>query len=207
MGQRHKCTKNVESKALKRELTPTQKTILDEYASKIDEYQMLLNGSTDELAFQRFFEENPFFLEQKIKSAIPKKSFGGEDYPDFLLILHGPRHIVVEIEKPNVKLFNKRGDPTSALVHAQQQVRNYLAWAIEEKEFLRKRGVPEINADNVSGLLVIGRSRFLTPAEVVRLQNLSAEVHNRYEIKTFDRISEDNQAILENLQKTTGSRK
>jgi hypothetical protein len=89
-------------------------------------------------------------------------------------------------------------------VHAQQQIRNYLAWAIEEKEFLRKRGVPEINADNVRGLLVIGRSSILTPIEIKRLQNLNAEVQNRYEIKTFDRIFGDNKVILGNLQKPEG---
>ncbi|MCD6003832.1 DUF4263 domain-containing protein [Halomonas sp. IOP_6] len=37
----------------------------------------------------------------------------------------GPEWVLVEIEKPNMKLFNKSGDPSSALNHAIEQVKSW----------------------------------------------------------------------------------
>lgn len=179
-----------------------EKPQLDEYVKKIEEYRGLVDSNAEEKEFQLFFEENPVFLDQKMKMSIPKKSFGGENFPDFLLILHDSSYLVVEIEKPKIELFNDKGDPTSGLTHGQQQVRRYLRWAIEEKEFLRKRECPNIGADNTKGLLVIGKKNDLNSTELGLLENLNAEAtRSRYEIKTFDRILEENQVIYENLRK------
>jgi len=167
---------------------------------KIQEYKRLVNDDAEEPTFQRFFEETPSFLDPRVRKSIPKKSFAGEGYPDFLLILHDSSYLLVEIEKPSVRLFNKMGDPTYELTHAQQQIRDYLRWAIEEKEFLRKRGCPNISADNTKGLVVIGKSSNLTTKELSKLENINAEVRSRYLIKTFDKILEA-EIILNNLRK------
>lgn len=182
-------------------LASAQKKDLDEYAEKIQEYRELIARDAEEEVFQEFFEENPVFLNTKMKKAMPKKSFGGEGFPDFLLILHDSSYLLVEIEKPGVRLFNKRGDPTSELTHAQQQIRGYLEWSIEEKEFLRKRGCPNISADNTKGLVVIGKTSKLAIDELRKLANLNAEVRSRYEITTFDQILVENETILRNLTK------
>lgn len=179
----------------------TRKMDLDEYSKKIEEYGGLIDKDAEENKFQKFFEENPVFLDPKVKAVMPKKSFGGEGYPDFVLILHDSSYLLVEIEKPSVRLFNNKGDPASELTHAQQQIRKYLRWAIEEKEFLRKRGCPNISADNIKGLVVIGKTTDLKADGLGKLENINAEVRSRYEIKTFDRILEENQAILGNLRK------
>jgi len=183
-------------------LAATQKMDLNEYAEKIEEYKELINKDVEEKEFQKFFEENPVFLDPKVKVVMPKKSFGGEHFPDFLLLLHDSNYLIVEIEKPGDRLFNKEGDPTGELSHAQQQIRDYLKWAIEWKEFLRKRDCPNISTDNARGLVVIGKSSNLTTDELGKLENLNAEVRSRYEIKIYDRILADNEAILANLKKT-----
>jgi hypothetical protein len=183
-------------------LASTQKTELNEYQKKIEEYRELINKGVEESEFQKFFEENPPFLDPKVKDPMPKKSFGGEHFPDFLLLLHNVNYLVVEIEKPSDRLFNQKGDPTAELSHAQQQVRDCLKWAIEWKEFLRGRGCPNISADNTRGLVVIGKSSSLASDELDKLENLNAEVRSRYEIKTFDRILAENEAILANLKKS-----
>jgi len=136
-----------------------------------------------------------------VKACFPKKSFGGEGYPDFLLFLHDSSYLLVEIEKPSASLFNKKGDPSSELTHATQQIRDCLRWAIEEKEFLRKQQCPNISADNTKGLVVIGRTAKLTIDEVKKLENLNVEVRGKYEIKTFDEVLAENKTILDNLKK------
>jgi hypothetical protein len=183
-------------------LASTQKKDLEEYQKKIEEYRTLIDKSEEEKDFQNFFLENPVFLDPRVKTVIPKKSFGGDGFPDLLLILHDMSHILVEIENPSVKLFNIKGDPTSEFTHAQQQIRGYLQWAMEDKEFIRKRGCPNINVDNTKGLVVIGKSIDLGHRGHVKLENIVAEVRNRYEIKTFDRVLKENEAILGNLKKT-----
>lgn len=182
------------------ELARSKKKDWAEYEEKVEEYRGLLGKSAKETEFQKFFKNNPVFLEQKVKTSIPKASLGGEDYPDFFMVLHDSSHLIVEIEKPAVKLFTRRGDPTAEFTHAQQQIRNYLQWAVEDKEYLRKRGFPNLTANNVRGLLVIGRTSDLNAKELAKLEGLNAEVRGKYEIKTFDRILEENEAWLKNLK-------
>jgi hypothetical protein len=92
--------------------------------------------------------------------------------------------------------------PASGLVHAQQQVRQYMHWTIDNKDFLRDRVCPNIIADNTEGVLIIGKKSDLDPTELSLLENLDAEASpSRYEIKTFDKILEENQTIYENIRK------
>ena len=105
------------------------------------------------------------------------------------------------------RLFSRLGyedlgyETESEFTHAIQQIRDYLRWAIEEKEFLRKRQCPNISADNTKGLAVIGRIAKLTIDEAEKLKNLNAEVRGKYEIKTFDDILAEIKTIFQNLKK------
>jgi len=182
-------------------LATDQKKDLDQYEAMIKEYQKLVEKNAEEEEFQAFFTDEPLFLDTKVKNAIPKVPLGGEEIPDFLLVLHDLNHVFVEIEKPGAKIFKKDADPTSTFTHAQQQIRNYLKWAIEDKEWLRKRGYPEMTADNVRGLVVIGKSSDLTGDTAAKLENIRSEVRGKYEIKTFDGILAENATILKNLRK------
>ncbi len=182
-------------------LASTQKHSFEMFGKKIEEYEVLVNANADEPVFQEFFEKNPAFLDFKVKVTMPKKSFGGENIPDFLLALHDSTYVVVEIEKPGTPLFTERGDIAAELTHAQQQIRDYIAWAIEEKEYLRKRGCPDINADNTRGLVVIGKNANLNEETRRKLANLNAETRSRYEIKTFDGVLHENKVMLDRMNK------
>jgi hypothetical protein len=113
------------------------------------------------------------------------------------LVLRNRNYVIVELEKPAVKLYTKKGDPTQELSHAEEQVREYLHWAIEEKEFLRKRGLENLSADNTTGLLVIGSD--LTQEERRKLDTRNNSLRSMFMIKTFSEILEQNEATLENL--------
>lgn len=186
-------------------LVTNQKKDLDQYGAKIKEYQNLVDKNVEEKDFQAFFTNEPLFLDSRVKNAIPKVPLGGEEIPDFLLVLHDLNHVLVEIEKPSAPIFKKDADPTSTFTHAQQQIRNYLKWAIEDKEWLRKRGYPEMTADNVRGLVVIGKSSDLTKDTAAKLENIRSEVRGKYDIKTFDGILAENATILKNLRRLATS--
>lgn len=174
-----------------------------EYGNRLKEYERLLDENAEEPEFQSFFEENAVFLEPKIMTAYPKISLGGELIPDLLLVLHDSSYLFVEIEKPDVRLFENKGNPTAAFTHAQQQTRDYLKRVADNKEFLRSRQCPNLTGDNFKGLLVIGRSSDLDAKGNEKLDNINAEVRSRYEIKTFDKILKENETMLGNIKKFT----
>ena len=183
----------------KQKLLSEMKTDLNSYKVKIEEYRQLVVKRAEEPEFQKFFQENPVFLEPHFTKVFPKKSLGGEGFPDFILLLKDGSYVIVEIEKPALKLYNKQGDPKSELTHAEEQIRGYLRWAIEEKEYLRKRGLENLTAENTTGLVVIGAG--LTKSEKLKLDAHNDMVRGKYKIKTFDRVLEENESILGNLKK------
>ncbi|MFB3889422.1 MAG: Shedu anti-phage system protein SduA domain-containing protein [Candidatus Bathyarchaeia archaeon] len=167
----------------------------------MENYEKLLAENVAEFKLQKFFEENPAMIDPRVKRIFPKKSLGGENIPDLIVLLPGPSYLVVEIEKPGVKLFTRNGDPTADLTHAQQQVRNYLSWIVEESAYFRKRGFPNISTANTRGLVIIGTSSSLNLQERRMLEFINSEVQNRYEIKTFDKVCEDYKTITSNFKK------
>jgi predicted nucleic acid-binding Zn-ribbon protein len=185
------------------ELALARKSDWIKYENKLEAYRELLERNAEEPEFQGFFEENPIFLEPKIEQAYSKFSLGGELVPDFLLVLHDSSYLFVEIEKPSDRLFEKKGNPTAVFTHAQQQVRDHLKWVSNNQEFLRKRECHNLTGDNFKGLLVIGRSTDLDPRELDKLDNINAEVRSKYEVKTFDKILKENEAMLSNIKKYT----
>jgi hypothetical protein len=183
------------------ELLKKQQTNLTEYEKRIEKYRELVEKKAEEPIFQDFFEKNPVFLDPLVTEVFPKKSLGGEKYPDFVLVLNNKNNILVEIEKPNVSLYNKKGDPTAELTHGEEQVRGYLRLAIEEKEWLRKRGLENLTADNTRGMLVIGSD--LTEDERKKLDTHNNTIRGMYLIKTFSDVLHENEAILRNLRDST----
>lgn len=182
------------------ELASKGRTDLEVYQRKIEELESLLDKEIGEEKFQSFFEENPKLLNVLTKRAMPKKSFGGEDYPDFVLHLHNNAYVLVELEKPAARLFTKKDDPASDLTHAQKQMRDYLAWVGNNPSFLRERGCEDISYNNTTGLVVIGRSKVWTKDEFKELEKLNNEVKGAYVIKTYDILIGENKAILQGFK-------
>lgn len=97
-------------------------------------------------------------------------------------------------------MFTRLGNPTSVFTQARQQLRNYLRYAVQEKDYLGRHGFPNINLDNVRSLLVIGKKANLTTETQLKLDNINGEVRSRYEIKTFDQILDENRTLLNNIR-------
>ena len=179
-----------------------KKSTLDGYEKSVRDYEkMIKNPKVEEPDLQNFLKNNPSLIDGKITKLIPKKSFGGEGFPDFTAILHNGNYILIEIEKPQDKIYTKKGDPSAKFSHAEQQVRDYLKWANENKEFLRKRGLPNISAENTKGLLIIGMSKNLSHEEKEKLKQHNFSVRSSHEIKTFDEILIENQQVINRIRR------
>lgn len=168
-----------------------------EYHARITELSDLINRLAEEPEFQSFFEKNPFFLNPYALKAIAKKSLGGELFPDFVIELYNQSTLIIEIEKPATKLYTKKGNPTGKLGQAEQQVRDYLSWALKENQFLRGHGIENISPEKTTGILIIGSK--LNPSEIQKLHERNHTTAN-FKIKTFSDVLSENEVILANLQ-------
>ena len=179
----------------------TKKSDLEQYEKSVQDYEKIIkNPKVEEPDLQNFFEETPILIDGKITKLISKKSFGGELFPDFIAILHNGNHILIEIETPKDNIYTNKGDPSAKFAHAEQQVRDYLKWANEEKEYLRKRGLPNISAENTKGLLLIGMIVTLSEKYKEKLRQHNFSVRNSHEIKTFDEILKENQQMIKGIR-------
>jgi len=184
-----------------KKMISTRQLDLVSYEKEVEEYQKLINKETiAEQEAQNFFEKHPGIVDAKIMKLIPKVSFGGERYPDFVAILINGNHILIEIEKPTDKLYKNNGDPSSEFSHAEQQVRNYLKWMYDETDYLRKRELPNISVENTTGLIIIGMSKNLTLGEKEKLKMHNFSTRSNYETKTFDQILTENKHLLSCLR-------
>ena len=172
------------------------------YEKTVEEYGRLINRpDVEEPEVQDFFEKNPILIDRGIEKIFSKKSFGGEEFPDFIAVLHNDTHILIEIEKPTDRMYTKRGHPSAKFSFAEQQIRDYLQWANEEKEFLRKRGLPNISVENTTGLVIIGMKKNLSPKEREKLAQQNFSSRSSHEIKTFDDILFENQQVINSIRK------
>lgn len=177
------------------------KSDLECYEKSVKEYAgLIIKPDVEEPELQEFFENNPTIINLQIEKIFSKKSFGGEGFPDFIAILNDGTHILIEIEKPTDKMYTKKGHPSAKFSQAEQQVRDYLQWANEEKEFLRKRGLPNISVENTRGLLIIGIRKNLTNKEKDKLKQQNYSSRGSHEIKTFDDILMENEQVIKSLR-------
>lgn len=96
-------------------------------------------------------------------------------------------------------MYNKKGDPTQELVHAEQQLRDYLSWAIKDNVFLREHGIENISPNRTTGLLIIGLE--VTDLEIKKLNERNKTSRATFIIKTFEDVLRENEVILDNLMK------
>lgn len=121
---------------------------------------------------QKILTEIPLLLVQHLvggggRWVIPKQKLGSEYVSDFII---GERHsygfnwVAVELESPNAKMFNKKGDPTKDLTHAIRQIHDWRSWIKSSRDYAtrerNKKGLGLTDIDsNVKGLILIGRRK------------------------------------------------
>jgi len=128
----------------------------NEYSTRLsEEWAKLLENEKDERPFQRFMEQHPCLVPggQSMSgpsghSAFPAalitqpKLFGNDEmFPDFLWVASDSLNtyvVLIEIESPGKKIFNKDGTPTAKFNQARSQLTDWKAWfgdSSNEKSF------------------------------------------------------------------------
>ncbi|MQA92544.1 MAG: DUF4263 domain-containing protein [Gemmatimonas sp.] len=164
--------------------------------SAINELHDLLEREVREEELQKCLTRNPALFGAEYRAVEPKHRLGGEYEMDYALIRISGLVDVVEIERSSHKLFRQSGDPTSALIHAEQQVLDWLSWCDHNSAYARE-GLPLIQRP--IGFVVIGHTSDLSEDDRKRLirRNLTFEGH--LQVLTYDDLLERAQRLVEVL--------
>lgn len=169
-------------------IAAVRKTMIDSSISitskKLVEFKELIEAEKREEAYQVFFENNPAFLNPLASKIIDKHSLGDDLITDFVVQTLENKYIMLEIEKPQDRIFNQNGDFSAAFTHAYGQVLDFLSWVDENVAYAKKK-LPEIVMPN--GMLIIGRSITLTESQRKKLDYFNS-TNQRIIVYTYDDI-------------------
>ena len=169
--------------------------------SDIVAYEATLVKAEDEPAMQRFLDAHRGFLVQDLAGGsggwvIPQARLGSEHVTDFLIAKEdygGIAWYAVELERPQARIFTKKGDPSAALTHALRQVADWRIWLSRNLDYAARPrlqsglGLTDIDPQ-LEGLIIMGRDRDLDQRESnARRQSLERAHHVR--IRTYDWLS------------------
>jgi hypothetical protein len=158
--------------------------VLDYLRLAIGELSGLLERTTrNENDLQECLTHNPILFGTEYRRIIPKHKLGAEYEMDYAL-----EHVtglidLVEIEASTHRLFTKKGDPRQPLIHAEQQVLDWLGW-IERHGMYARENLPGLARP--AGYVVIGRSWDLSKGDRERLQRRNAIFRGAIQVLTYD---------------------
>jgi Shedu protein SduA, C-terminal/PcrA/UvrD tudor domain len=161
-------------------------------------YEAALAEAEDEPTMQRFLDAHPGFLVQDLAGGrdgwvIPQARLGSEHVTDFLIAKEdygGIAWYAVELERPQARIFTKKGDPSAALTHALRQVADWRIWLSRNLDYAARprlqSGLGLMDIDpQLEGLIIMGRDQDLDRRESnARRQSLERAHHVR--IRTYD---------------------
>lgn len=163
----------------------------------IEKFEDLLNKAKYEEDLQKFLSTHPVILSPTALKVLSKHELGSEYIPDFVICEIENEYIFVEIEAPSKKLFNKNGDPSAFLTHAQRQVEDWREW-IQENITYARNNLPGITDPNC--WIIIGRDTALLPRDRKALDRKNKELPH-ITILTFDDLLKKARCHLDNLEK------
>lgn len=169
---------------------------------RINRFENLLKSATKEEEVQSFLKANPFLLGQTAE-IIPKKKLGEDFVTDFMMVnmlAQGHEYTLVEIERPDRKLFKKNGDPHADLTHAEKQTLDWDVWLEKNKAYLQSK-FPRFETPQY--LIIIGRITELDEANKAILRARNRDSKNR-KIVTYDDLLAHNKTLLKGLREMVG---
>ena len=152
----------------------------------------------NENSIQRCLTENPILFGTDYARIVAKPKLGSEYEPDYALQKYSGEYDLVEIESSSLPLYTKAGNPSQYLVHAEQQVIDWLHW-IERNNPYAREGLPELISP--VGYVVIGRKAGLTESDKQRLLRRNSVYRGQLVIMTYDDLLAKANNLLAQLQK------
>lgn len=117
----------------------------------ISEWENLLDRNLTENYYQRFLSDNAglFLGNQDCHLVISKLKLGSDLETDFITLSdgfsNGNNFELIEIKRPDSKLFTEKGLISLDLNRATQQIRDWKRWLIDNKSWFRNY-LPTINS-------------------------------------------------------------
>lgn len=127
--------------ALKHELATHGMLALS--ARMVRQFSALLQEDASEKAYQDFLAEYPVFLDPVAAEVMSQKPLGVEFKTDFVVRRHDYEYLVVEIEKPQDRIFTQKGDFTAPFFHAFGQVLEFQAWVDQHVAYAREHNAQD----------------------------------------------------------------
>jgi hypothetical protein len=144
---------------------------------------LLESTERNENALQSWLTDNPILFGTEYQQIIPKHQLGSEYEMDYALIRHSGIADLVEIESSNLRLFNKNGNPSQYLVHAEQQVMDWLEWIESYGDYARRN---LSGAYNPKAFVVIGCENNLIDDQKTKLKRRNLLFKGQIEILTYN---------------------
>lgn len=150
----------------------------------------------DEAALQRCLTTHPVLFGLDYKAVIPKFRLGKSFELDFALQRHSGLVDLLEIEPSSLPLYTKSGNPSQHLVHAEQQVLDWIEW-LESNSRLARDDLPGMARP--AGQVCIGSRISMQQADHVRLHRRNAMWGGSITILTYEDLLDRGRNVLEIL--------
>ena len=148
----------------------------------LQQFDEMIKQDLREEDYQVFLKQHPVFLDPLAADVIPKQKFGIDMVTDFAIRRYDDKYILVEVEKPQDRLFTLANEFTANFTHAFGQVLDFQQWVDSNAAYARVH-MPGISSPH--GLLVIGRRTDMTEVNKVKLHRFSINCP-AIDIVTFD---------------------
>ena len=145
--------------------------------------------------YQVFLKQHPVFLDPLAADVLPKQKLGIEMVTDFVLRRYDNKYILVEIEKPQDRLFTLSNDFTAEFIHAFGQIIDFQQWVDSHAAYARVH-MPGVSSPR--GLLVIGRRTGLSKENKAKLHRFSINCVS-IDIVTFDDLLQNATILYESI--------
>jgi hypothetical protein len=158
--------------------------ILNTISVAISELENILsNTQRKENEIQKCLTKYPILFGTEYVNLIPKHRLGSEYVMDYALEKSNGLIDIVEIESSSLKLFTKDGNPTSYLIHAEQQILDWFEW-IEKNNPYARSNLPGLVSP--FGFIIIGREDQLSKEEKLKLIRRNLIFKGKLQILTYD---------------------
>ena len=163
----------------------------------VERWKNTLDSNLKESVFHQFIHDHAgfFFGNDNCYLTISKLKLGCDYETDFVNVIdqrsNGIIYELIEIEKPNSKLFTTSGVPAKDLSSAMQQIRDWKRFLIENKAWFKKylpsQTTRVINNSGVIFTIIIGR-RSENALEIEKRNQIANEL--RINIRSFDYLTD-----------------
>lgn len=164
---------------------PERRTRLDHMAAGLDGLKKLLAGKcTDEAPYQELLQAHPWMLAGSYSALFRHQKFDDENIPDFTAVrCHDDCHDIIELKQPFLTWFRQDGEFAADFNDAWGQAESYLAFAHEQRVYLREK--KHMRFENPRCTLLLGYN--LTEANRVRLQQRES-MSRLITVLTYDQL-------------------